>query len=264
MAQGSTHAFPCRPASSDLEETLSALRTLQGQVEKSNSILISGGGPVGVEFAGEVFSQYPGKKITLVTSSKTLIASANNPKLHSKLLYQLEKAGVRVIFGQKVSMEDDSTRPLPGLTKFTTNSGEEIEADFVFNGFGSRPNTDLIKQIDGDAVNADGFVKVNDDLTIKSSVVPHLYAVGDVNELPGGKTYMAATGQAPVAAANILVNVTDIGKKQKVSPPRAVMAIPLGAKGGAIQLPFATLGEWTVSLIKGRTLFVSSFTSMYK
>lgn len=219
---------------------------------------------MGVEFAGEVFSRYPGKKITLVTSSEMLIASMNNVRLHSKLLYQLERAGVRVILGQKIAMEDDSTRPLPSLTRFTTESNEEIEADFVFNGFGSRPNSDLVKQIDVDAVNEQGFVRVNDDLTIKSDIVPHLYAVGDVNELPGGKTYMAATGQAPVAAANILVNITDIGRKKKISPPPAVMAIPLGAKGGAIQLPFATLGEWTVSLIKGKTLFVSQFASTYR
>lgn len=247
-----------------METTLDALRHLQVEVKKASSIVILGGGPVGVEFAGEVYSEYSGKKITLITSSKMLIPSMNNKKLHSKLLSQLEKAGVRVLLGDKLVLEDDHTGPLPEVTKLTTESGVEIEADFILNGFGSRPNTDLIKQLDPQAVNAEGFVKVNDDLTIKSKIFSKYFAVGDINELPGGKTYMAATNQVPVAAANLMVDLTRIGSKKKVSPPPKVMAVPLGSKGGAIQLPFATLGEWTVSMIKGKTLFVSNFVSTYK
>jgi apoptosis-inducing factor 2 len=42
-------------------------------MESSQSILVVGGGSVGVELAGEIATDYPGKKVTLVHKGPRLL-----------------------------------------------------------------------------------------------------------------------------------------------------------------------------------------------
>jgi NADH dehydrogenase FAD-containing subunit len=55
VATGSTYAFPARPpdGAASIKEVEEALRSFQADVKAATSILVVGGGAVGVEFAGE-------------------------------------------------------------------------------------------------------------------------------------------------------------------------------------------------------------------
>ncbi len=39
--------------------------------------------------------------------------------------------------------------------------------------------------------------------------------------------------------------------------------MPFGSKGGASQLPFMTLGEWTTTALKSKGLLYSSFDQVF-
>jgi len=64
------------------------------QIEKAKSIIIVGGGAVGVELAGEIIYKYPMKKITIVHSHDRLIERLDS-SVGKKALKWLEERGVK-------------------------------------------------------------------------------------------------------------------------------------------------------------------------
>ena len=71
------------------------------QLEKSESVLIVGGGAVGVELAGEIAETYPDKKVTLVHSGTTLVTMEFGQKFQDQINAAIEKyqENVKVIKG---------------------------------------------------------------------------------------------------------------------------------------------------------------------
>lgn len=65
--QGSTYAFPARPATGvhSEVEVAATLKAFQADIASASSLLVVGGGATGIELAGEVAAQYPGKAITV-------------------------------------------------------------------------------------------------------------------------------------------------------------------------------------------------------
>ncbi|GAA5997173.1 hypothetical protein JCM5350_006624 [Sporobolomyces pararoseus] len=81
LATGSSYPFPCRPPQDSTQDSIEGLfQSLQKDIASSSSILICGGGPVGLELAGEIAEHYNGstsdrekKKITLVHSGEKFL-----------------------------------------------------------------------------------------------------------------------------------------------------------------------------------------------
>lgn len=83
LKQGSHYAFPARPIPGKTrEETTALFKALQADIAASETVLIVGAGPVGVELAGEISSQHPGKKITVCRYSSSFVSE--NRKGRSK------------------------------------------------------------------------------------------------------------------------------------------------------------------------------------
>ena len=78
------------------------------QVKQSNSVVIVGGGAVGIELAGEIRDSYPSKRITLVHSKPELISGLSDPvitnrKFVGNALAILEAMNVEVMLEERVS-----------------------------------------------------------------------------------------------------------------------------------------------------------------
>jgi NADH dehydrogenase FAD-containing subunit len=56
-----------------VQELRNHFETTRRDIESAESIAIVGGGAVGVEFAGEIKSRYPGKTVSVIHSSERLI-----------------------------------------------------------------------------------------------------------------------------------------------------------------------------------------------
>ncbi|MCG8367138.1 MAG: NAD(P)/FAD-dependent oxidoreductase [Pseudanabaenales cyanobacterium] len=100
-----------------------------------------GGGPVGVEFAGEISSQYLQKNITLVHSGKILIGEPFNAKLGQNLLNNLEKMGVRVVLEERVLLNDLKLDKFLQPRTFMTDKGTAITTDLLLLCYGENVNS---------------------------------------------------------------------------------------------------------------------------
>lgn len=129
-------------------EVLNAQDTLHKRVASAREIIIAGGGPSGVETAGELgeylngaagwFSSWPSNpkvKITLITGSSRLLPQLRESISDSAVKY-LNRVGVEVRFNTKVIKSEE----LPnGKTRVILHDGEEQEPDIFIAALGVRP-----------------------------------------------------------------------------------------------------------------------------
>ncbi|PWN44287.1 FAD/NAD(P)-binding domain-containing protein [Ceraceosorus guamensis] len=262
IATGSSYAYPSRPVAVDVATSKANLKKTQEDIKQAKSILVIGGGPVGIEFAGEVVDQHPSKKVTLATSGPALLSPAWKSSLADKLEWQLEKAGVELITNAKVDLPSDVKTGELLTESVSVKAGEKtVETDFILIGTGAKANGQLLP---ADAKDQDGRVKVDQQLRVQSETLGDRYfAVGDIVSAEGSGTFINAQNHVPVVAAN-LGAVLKGGKPAKAFKPMlGVLTVPIGQKAGASQLFGFVVGEWLTPIIKGKHLFLSTFTKTF-
>nr|AOR51863.1 ubiquinone-NADH dehydrogenase [Phaffia rhodozyma] len=254
-----------RSLSGSIEEGKDHLRGLQDQIKAARQIVLIGGGSVGIEFAGEIASQYPKEKsVTIVHRNPQLLSKSVPAKLAAKLHWQLEAAGIHVVLGTEV----DSNIVESGRGRVDLGGGKIIDADLIFNTTGTKTNTSLIAAADANVLDPNGLVKVDAHLRIVPSLDGGFFdgktyfAIGDCAASLGPQTYFKAKNDATFAAKNILASIF---KKSltAIKAPLDVIVVPIGTTGGAGKVPFGIVGAWPTSLIKGKGLFISNFDSLY-
>jgi dihydrolipoamide dehydrogenase len=156
------------------------------------SVLVLGGGAVGVEYARILSSA--GVRVVLVEMMKNVLPTVPRD-LSKQVLAGLEELGVEVhtstLLEEAVS-EGDAVR-------YKLSSGDVGVVDYVFNATGRKPNTrGLGLEEIGVEVDDKGHIKVNERM---ETTAPGVYAVGDVVGPPllAHKAYY----QSLVAAENI-------------------------------------------------------------
>ena len=82
-------------------------RAVSKEIEKANDIVIIGGGPTGVEIAGEIAEKYKTKKIAIIQSNDILGGQELTPKFQSTLKEGLENINVELHLGERVSNLDE-------------------------------------------------------------------------------------------------------------------------------------------------------------
>ncbi|CAK4081677.1 unnamed protein product [Aphanomyces euteiches] len=263
LAMGSSYTSPTKvPA-----ETFSRRNAENGFVDTANrikaatSVLIIGGGPVGIEVAGEIASAYPQKKVTILEKNNSLVSNAGvSEKFRTKLMKKLEALKVEVVLGQSLPtrvVENGFERKA-----LTTNRGTMIESDIQLVCAGMQPNSGLVQKLDPSLVNNFGAVKVTANMQLNDRRFPNVYAIGDVSDHPTPK--LAYTGN--LQGLHLAKQLATIIKKGKgtvapfaVSGPDG-MFIPLGPNGGVGQLPIfggVVAGDMMVRSIKGKDYFAS-------
>lgn len=76
------------------------------QVQKSDKIAIIGGGPVGVEMAGEIATDYPNKHVTIIHSRDRLIDERLSSKFLKKIHNTVKAMKINTVLGEKVVMDE--------------------------------------------------------------------------------------------------------------------------------------------------------------
>eukprot|EP00897_Mesotaenium_endlicherianum_P010677 jgi/Mesen1/9638/ME000669S09073 len=234
-----------------VQERLAAYEELNKKLKAANSVLIVGGGPVGVEMAGELVTDYPDKKVTIVHSGSRLIEFLKETASR-KALKWLESKNVQVIFGDRVELNGD--HQTSGV--FKTKKGVDIPADHLFMAIGSRPDSAWLKDSFADMLDADGRVKVDEHLNMVGHA--NIYAIGDITNIPEAKQGYFAQIHARQTAANLtkqLANANVKGLKTYKAGPN-VGLVSLGRKNGLAQLPFGTFTGFLPTSIKSKDLFI--------
>jgi NADH dehydrogenase FAD-containing subunit len=127
------------------QQTHAALDKLRKDVENATSIVVGGGGPTGVEFAGELGCEYAktGKKsVTLVMSESLPLESRVMKATRMAARKELEKLNVTVISDTRVTKE--RANDAKGITLELTKSNgteETLKADLFVPTWGIGFNT---------------------------------------------------------------------------------------------------------------------------
>lgn len=266
LATGASQPFPMRPEDGfDAKAVEAAFKRTQKEVADAQHVLVIGGGPTGIEMAGEIRAQYPSKKITLVTRNKTLLDSRTPAKLAAQLESKLRALDVDVILGDE---HVGNPHFGAGSQVVGTKGGKRIEADFVFLAVGNKPRSDLIAKALPSAVTDGGLVRVNDQLQVQGT--SNVFAIGDVSDAPGWRSVVNAEAEAASAAGNMaaIAAKTSGGKLAKHKPGMRVMVVPLGPKNGSGFMEMPLLGEvlmpqFMVAAAKGKGLFVDKFQGRF-
>ena len=158
------------------------------------SVVIIGGGAIGVEFA-TVWNAY-GAKVTVVEMLPTLVPREDE-ELGAELAKQFSRAGIAVKTGTKVEAIDASGDKVK--VKISGSAGAEtLEADQTLIAIGFKPNSENL-DLEALGVKVErGFVQVDGR---QATNVPGLWAIGDVT----GKFMLAhvASAQGIACAENI-------------------------------------------------------------
>ncbi len=219
-------------------------------LKSAESVLIIGGGVVGVEFAGEISSAFPEKKITLAHGSGNLLDNFE-PKMQQKALEQLTARGVDVKFNRRFEKDGDLYR--------CSKSKETIKAEITYVCVGMVPNTEFIRAELPDILDDKGLIKV--DRFMKVEGYNNIYALGDCSDLDiSNKNGYIATVQGGMIASNLINSAK--GKKTKPYKNQPLFVVTTtGIDTGVAQLPFTVTTLKVLINMKQKDLGISN---MYK
>jgi dihydrolipoamide dehydrogenase len=138
------------------------------------SIIICGGGAIGVEFAYVMFNY--GVKVTIVEFLERLVP-LEDEEVSKELERNYKKLGIEVMTGTRVDKIEDTGSAVK-VTVTRKEKQETLEADKVLQAIGFKPRVEGygleksgVKLTDRGAIAIDGHMRTN---------VPHIYAIGDV------------------------------------------------------------------------------------
>ncbi|MDX2159987.1 MAG: dihydrolipoyl dehydrogenase [bacterium] len=139
------------------------------------SIIIAGGGAIGVEFA-YVHRNY-GVDVTIVEFMDRLLP-LEDEEVSAELEKQYKRMGVKILTKTRVDQIEDTGTGVRVTVTLGDGTTQTLEADKVMQAIGFRPRTEGyglentgVTLTDRGAIEIDGHMRTN---------VPHIYAIGDV------------------------------------------------------------------------------------
>ncbi|CAE6441307.1 unnamed protein product [Rhizoctonia solani] len=203
------------------------LQRAQKRLKEVESVLVVGGGALGIQFASDLKSLYHDKQITLL-HSRTQLLPRFPTKMHDEINKTMHSLDVNLILGQRLDLKstlpENAEYDEQGRRVVKTESGKRIYADLVLLCTGQTPNTSLMRSVVPRAVDKTGMIKVLRTMQVDSSdyqfvtqdgqadetrtTVPHIYAIGDAADAFGAiKAGHTAHWQAEVASKNIVASI---------------------------------------------------------
>lgn len=176
IATGSTAVSPSVPGLTEAGY-LTHITALSSE-HLPDSLLVLGGGPVGLEFA-QIYSRF-GAKVTLAIKDRALFPRTE-PELSRRLEEIFVDEGITVLKGaEAIRVERQGNRKVVTLR---SPAGEQtVEVEEILVATGKKPNTESL-QLSKAGVKVDARDAVVTSPTYQTSA-PHIYAAGDVTNLP--------------------------------------------------------------------------------
>ncbi|KAK1574082.1 uncharacterized protein LY79DRAFT_640394 [Colletotrichum navitas] len=255
VATGTQLPAPGTMQHDDKLSSIKYLQSYQGSVIKASSIVLVGGGAVGVQMATDLKELYPDKEITLVHSRDCLMPLYHS-KFHEILKSRFDELGVKLITGTRavfppVNLDQDDTKVVLKLT-----NGQELVADLVIPATGQKPNNEFIQTLqssNGDPIlnPSNGGIKVLPTLQFKDPAYPKLFAAGDIADTGAHKAAKPGVVQAQVAARNIVAMIEGRSPVERFSvrPPGIHMSIGLVRNNMKFLNPNVEAGETEPTVI---------------
>lgn len=219
------------------------------------SILIVGGGVIGVEWAS-LLNDF-GVEVTVVEAADQLLP-AEDEDVAGELRKQLQRRGIKVLTGVKV--QPDTLEIKDDTVHISALRGDEplrLQADKLLLSIGRQANVENIGLENTDIGLENGFIRVNEHM---QTAEPHIYAIGDC--IGGLQLAHAASHEGLTAVHHLAGEAADGYHENGV--PRCVYTRPevasvgitakeAKAKGLEVKIgkvPFSAIGK---ALVHGET-----------
>jgi NADH dehydrogenase FAD-containing subunit len=212
-----------RPVAGSAGERRASLRGCAERLRVAGHVLVVGGGPVGVEVAGEILEDLPGTRLTLVHRGDALLPGLT-PGPQRYALELLKKRGAEV----------------------------RLRTDAL-------PDADVVLWCTGSSGGA-GKIAVDEHLRVSGH--QNVFAVGDVTSLPEPKMGIWAGKHAAVVIENIRSLLRGGAVKARYRPATGskTMLVTLGRRHGTGHLPFGDFtNSWFARQVKGRDMFIGRY-----
>lgn len=244
------------------QEGIQWLKRGQKKIKDVDSVLIIGGGALGIQFASDIKELYPEKQVTLLHSRSRLLPRFD-PLMHSEVARGLEDLGVDLLLSTRLdlaSLSEPCTQSAQGkpTRSVRTTTGRTLSADLVLLCTGQTPNTTLLRDFAPETIDeSTGYAKVNralqltpvgsmessssgnesvdevsqilnsldlmDDETIVPTPYGHIFVIGDAADTFGAiKAGHNAYFQAEVASRNILQLISRSSSSTDGTAPQEV------------------------------------------
>lgn len=240
LATGSAFSNPLMRAieGASVSERKDFYARYQQRIASAKRILIVGGGPIGVEVAGEVIENFPGKTVTILESgSRVLSGTSSLAAAHAAKV--LTQGGVTILTGERLEQAGSPmTEAFAGGGEALTSQGRRIPYDLLVWCTGGRPNTSYMKANFPSLLNQVGRVRVTPELRVAG--MDKVFALGDITDLDENKMAWHIDSQVRSAEHNIRFLLTGRGKGLRAHKPQTgspKMAVTLGSRNGVIHLP---------------------------
>lgn len=269
IATGFSTPSPLFTQTADRAELEKVYEEFRARLKGAKSVIIGGGGPVGVETAGEIGEILNGKpgffasapknvktKITLICGDKKLLPVLRED-IAKDAAQLLKRVGCDVTYNTRVvgsTIDGDKT-------KVELSNGEFLEADVYIDATGQRPNTGFLPKEWLDNRNK---VACNPKtLRVEhESAGPRVYVVGDVGSYTRGGAV-----DLGLAIPAVMTNVrTDLiahftgkaptGDRHYVPNQKDSQVVPIGTQKGVGAFNGSKMPSLMVWGIKGRDYMV--------
>ena len=272
IATGSSTSSPLLGLNRDTEFLRKNWTAFRQALPTSKSIVIVGGGPTGIEIAGELgeflngragwFSSKlvnPKVSITVVTSDSKILANLR-PAIAETAEDYLAKVGVTIVKNSRVTTVEPhgaGTDDVTTKTTLTLKDGTRMDADLYIPATGMRPNTAFIHE---GLLTADGRVDTNASTLRVDKAGLRVYAIGDAASYSQPAIHIMFNA-IPVLCANIKRDLLLASGKEKSSigedrifkvDTRETQLVPIGKSKGVGAAMGYRLPSFMVWLIKGR------------
>lgn len=265
VASGSASLDPLIKAQARTEaERAAELKALHSRLRAARSVVVVGGGPVGVETAAELRETLPHVAVTLVHGESRVLDKAPDEFAGWAGKY-LRSKGVKLVLGETVTTPPISAQPQD--RKVVTSTGHVLQAEALIWAADIRPVTSFVAASWPDAVQPDGLVKVDSSLRVAGH--PTVFAVGDVTNLPENRLAIVAGLHVKSVVGNLkrLIGAQVPSQtKLKVYKPTLpgkgtgkLMIVSLGRSDGLTSPPFGQFrASFLASKIKSHDLLVGA------
>ncbi|MGW6456050.1 FAD-dependent oxidoreductase [Streptomyces sp. NPDC055078] len=261
LATGSGYPFPAKSDLDDSAASLEKFGSTRKQLTAADRVLILGAGPVGLEFAGEIKAQWPGKQVVIIDPAPGILSDYSDP-FRKEILRQLDGLGIELRLGDSLAQEPPTETGTAEAFTVTTRAGAEVSADVWFRAYGVTPASDYLAGPLAGARLASGHVEVTPSLQVKGQTT--VFALGDITDVAEAKRAGAAIQHAEVIAGNITSLIAGGTELAAYEPGPAAILLPLGPSGGAAELPGGELlGPDVTAQYKGADLMVGRFSETF-
>jgi NADH dehydrogenase FAD-containing subunit len=279
ISTGTTSKSPLWTLHNDQSLTTKALESMHTELPKAKTVVVAGGGAVGVETAGEISAAHPSCKVTLLSGSHRVLDRVKEATSIRAQDYLEKVVHVEVVHNVRV---DSVSGEHPVTLKLSDGSTREV--DLYIDATGGKANSEFLPKswLDetGRVITRDVYFRVKGNGT---DDVKQVYVMGDIvagssnaaleldpmvttlcsslavdvaSSLEGAKKEEPSPGLIGSLFAKFFGGAGGYPKQLEFKPLKDTIVVPIGPSGGVGQIMGWRMPSLMVYMGKGRSYLI--------